>query len=307
VVLGYSFSAKCVALLGVACVGMFGAASKTEAAEPEKVQFNRDIRPILSDNCYACHGPDAKKRQAELRFDTRPGMFADLDGHFAVVPGKPSESSMLERLTASDPDEKMPPADSGLKITQKQVQLIKRWIEQGASWEDHWSFVRPRRSKLPVVHKKDWPQNAIDYFVLARLERAGLSVSKEAGKTTLLRRVTFDLTGLPPTLKEVDAFLADRSPNAYEKVVDRLLASHRFGEHLAVAWLDAARYADTSGYQNDGPRSMWRWRDWVIDAFNHNQPVRMNSLASQSSKSGWVGCSPCDPKSSVVLTSPTPK
>jgi len=237
-----------------------------------QIDFNRDIRPILSDNCYTCHGPDEQQRVNDLRLDRRDAVFADREGHPAVVPGDAAASLLHQRISSSDPEKRMPPGDSGRELTDAQSQLLTEWIRQGAVWTDHWAFVAPQRPDLPETHLKNRGRNPIDHFVLARLEQEGLNPSDEAARNTLIRRVTLDLTGLPPTPDEVTAFLLDSSPNAYDTVVDRLLASPRYGEHMAVRWLDAARYADTSGYQNDGPRSMWRWRDWVIDAFNSNQP-----------------------------------
>jgi mono/diheme cytochrome c family protein len=244
------------------------------AAEPlpAVVEFNRDIRPILSDNCYTCHGPDRARRKADLRLDTEAGAFADRDDSRVLVPHDPDQSELLRRVAATNARERMPPAKSGRRLTERQIQLIRRWIEQGAKWQAHWSFLTPKRPSLPRVQDSTWPRNPIDSFVLARLEREGLRQSPESDRITLLRRVTFDLTGLPPTPAEVDAFVKDVSPDAYEKVVDRLLASPRYGERMAVPWLNGARYADTNGYQTDGERSMWRWRDWVIEAFNHNMP-----------------------------------
>jgi hypothetical protein len=237
-----------------------------------RIEFNRDIRPLLADACFHCHGPDQAKRKAKLRLDTEAGAFADRDGERVLVPGDPAKSLLYRRITASNPREHMPPASSGRALSEPQIALIRRWIEQGAPWQNHWAFMPPRRPMLPPVQRREWPRNSIDAFVLARLEREGLAPSSEAERTTLIRRVTLDLTGLPPTPAEVEAFLADRAPNAYEKVVDRLLQSPRYGERMALSWLDAARYADTNGYQTDGERFMWRWRDWVIDAFNHNKP-----------------------------------
>ena len=239
---------------------------------PTTIDFNRDIRPILSDNCFECHGPDKTKRKADLRLDTKESTFAVQDRSAAVVPGRRSASAMYRRIISADADEHMPPTDSGRKLTPRQIALIGRWIDQGAAWQKHWSFIPPTQPALPPVRNKRRPRNGIDYFVLSRLERAGLSFSPPASRETLIRRVTFDLTGLPPTPAEVDAFLNDRSPNAYEKVVDRLLASPRYGERMATQWLDAARYADTNGYQTDGERTMWRYRDWVIAAYNRNMP-----------------------------------
>ncbi len=261
---------KCVAKL-VCCVAVAGYA-QVESRGAERVQFSRDIRPILADVCYQCHGPDKKNREADLRLDVRESVFAERDGHRAVVPGDTGNSELLRRITSSDTDDRMPPRDAQRKLTPPQIELIRRWIDEGAEWQEHWAFVAPQRPPLPEVSDPTWCRNGIDRFVLARLEREGLPPSPEAGKETLIRRATLDLTGLPPTLEEVDAFLADDSPQAYERVVDRLLKSSHYGERMAWVWLDAARYADTSGYQNDGPRSMWRWRDWVIDAFNADMP-----------------------------------
>ncbi len=242
------------------------------ALADERLSFNRDIRPILSDACFQCHGPDAKQRKGELRLDNESQIFEKRDGHHGLVPGDPTKSELFRRLTATDDDEHMPPPSSGKKLTTPQIETIRRWIEQGAKWESHWALIAPTRPKLPVVNDRDWPKNAIDYFVLARLEHDDLKPSPVTDRATLLRRVTLDLTGVPPSIGEIDSFLNDDSPQAYEKVVDRLLASPRFGEKFARPWLDAARYADTSGYQSDGERSMWRWRDWVIDAFNDSKP-----------------------------------
>ena len=230
------------------------------------VEFNRDIRPILSDHCFMCHGPDATHRQMGLRFDVPDGP------GWVIVPGHPEQSEMIRRITATS-DEQMPPKTSGKKpITAHEADLIKQWIAQGAQYQPFWSFIPPKRPALPAVKNEAWTRNAIDRFILSRLERDDLHPSPEADKRILIRRVSLDLTGLPPTPAEVDAFLADASPNAWEKVVDRLLASPRYGERMAYRWMEAARYGDSNGYQTDGPRDMWRWRDWVIDAFNRNMP-----------------------------------
>jgi len=255
----------------VACAFVFLAAMPLTAQDPT-VDFSRDIQPILSDRCYKCHGPDEAKREADLRLDREESALAERDGKRAIVPGDLKSSELYRRITSDDADERMPPPDSKLSLTPREIELLRRWIAQGAKWGGHWAFTAPVRPPLPQVRNPAWTQNAIDYFILQRLEQEGLSPSLEADRTMLIRRVTLDLTGLPPTPEEVDAFLADDSPNAYERLVDRLLASPRYGEHMALAWLDAARYADTSGYQNDGPRHMWRWRDWVIDALNANMP-----------------------------------
>ena len=244
----------------------------------EAVDFNRDIRPILSDKCYTCHGPDKARRLTKLRFDVEAEAKQDLGGRFAIVPGDAPKSEMVRRITATDTARRMPPAASGRTLTAREIDVIQKWIEQGAKWDNHWSFNAPRRHALPSVKSPTWPRNAIDSFVLARLEQEGYSPAEQADRTTLIRRVTLDLTGIPPTPAEVDAFLSDQSPNAYEKVVDRLLRSPRYGERMAARWLDAARYADTNGYQTDAERYMWRWRDWVIDAFNHNLPFDQFAL-----------------------------
>jgi len=237
---------------------------------PAVIDFNRDIQPILADTCYTCHGPDNNQREAKLRLDQREGLFREAKGVRPVVAGDLIESELFARITSNDPDEQMPPPDSQRKLSAHQIALIKKWIEQGAKWQGHWAFIAPKRPSLPKVKQKKWLRNGIDHFVLARLEREGLQPSSSADRATLLRRVSLDLTGLPPTPGEVSGFLLDKAPDAYEKAVDRLLASPRYGERMAFRWLDAARYSDTSGYQTDGPRTMWRWRDWVIEAFNDN-------------------------------------
>ena len=247
--------------------------TEAQQASVRQIDFNRDIRPILSDKCFACHGPDATAKKIKLRLDSEAAATADLGrGRRAIVPGDIEQSQLIRRITHSDEAMRMPPADSARELTNTEIELLTEWIRQGARWQQHWSFVAPIRSELPKVRNSAWPKNAIDYFVLARLEAEGLQPSPEADRAALIRRVTLDLTGLPPTLKEIDDFLNDKSPEAYEKVVDRLLSSPRYGERMAFRWLDAARYADTNGYQIDGDRSAWRWRDWVIEAFNANKP-----------------------------------
>src|SRR6266567_2977206 len=241
---------------------------------PQSVSFNRDIRPILSDKCFTCHGPDAANRKSKLRFDNEEGARIDLGkGRYALVPGDPAKSELYLRITSDDPALRMPPAYAGHeKLTGREIDLIRRWIEQGAVWQRHWSLLPPHKPELPKVQSAGWPRNPIDYFVLDRLEREGLHPSAEADKSTLIRRASLDVTGLPPTLEEVASFLRDSSSGAYEKVVDRLLNSPRYAERMAYRWMEAARYADTNGYQSDGNRDMWRWRDWVIDAFARNMP-----------------------------------
>ncbi len=237
------------------------------------VAFNRDIRPILSDKCFHCHGADAGPRKIKLRLDSEAAAKADLGGgRRAIVPGNAENSELVRRISAANPAVRMPPSYSGLKLSDKEIDLLRTWVAQGAQWQMHWSFLPPVRPAVAPVSLKSWPRNPIDNFVLARLEREGLHPSREADRATLIRRVSLDLTGLPPSPAEVEEFERDPSPDAYEKIVDRLLASPRYGEKMAIRWLDAARYADTNGYQTDAERQMWRWRDWVIDAFNSNMP-----------------------------------
>jgi hypothetical protein len=256
-----------VSLLGIASFVLSFIASADDSPRP--VDFNRDIRPILSDNCFTCHGPDDKQRMAQLRFDTREGAFAKSG---VIVPGNAQTSRLIERVTARDPLLRMPPVDSGHKLTENQIALLRRWIDEGAKWEIHWAYLPPVRPPLPQVKNTSWTRNPIDNFILARLERERLAPSPEASKETLLRRATLDLTGLPPTLEEMDSFLADQSPDAYEKRIDKLLRSPHYGERMAMQWLDLARYADTHGYHIDSHRDMWPWRDWLITAFNRNLP-----------------------------------
>ncbi len=243
--------------------------SRTHADE---IDFNRDIRPILSNHCFQCHGPDAKKRKAGLRLDTSEGAREDLDGSIAVVPGKPAESELLARVRAEDPDDRMPPSDKGDPLSARDIALLERWIASGAEYAPHWSYTTPKRPALPKVTQKDWPRGEVDHFLLARLEREKLSPSPEADRETLARRAALDLTGLPPSPEEVAAFLADKSTNTFERYVDRLLAKSSFGEHWARMWLDLARYADSAGYADDPPRTIWGYRDYVIRSFNENKP-----------------------------------
>ena len=251
----------------------FGAEPPAPPSSPDRVVFNRDVRPILSDTCFKCHGPDAAKREGKLGLATREAAIAPRDHALsAIVPGKPLDSEAYRRLISDDPNKRMPPPDSGMALTPAQINTLKRWIEQGAEYQSHWSFMPPATPPLPDVSDVSWCRNPIDRFVLARLDHEKLKPSPEAARETLIRRVALDVTGLPPTPAEVDAFVADASPDAYEKVVDRMLASPRYGERMAQHWLDAARYADTAGYQADWERSMWPWRDWVVRAFNANVP-----------------------------------
>jgi hypothetical protein len=238
-------------------------------AEPP-VDFSRDVLPILSENCLVCHGPDAAARKADLRLDVRESALRHEDP--IVEPGDADDSELIRRLVTDDVDDKMPPAKSEKTLTPEQIATLTRWVDQGAPWGKHWAFETPTRPEPPPVRRPDRARNPIDHFVLARLEREGLGPAPEADKATLIRRLTLDLTGVPPTMAEVDAFLADDRADAYDRLVDRLLASPRYGEAMASDWLDAARYADTNGYQNDFARTMWPWRDWVVAAFNRNMP-----------------------------------
>jgi mono/diheme cytochrome c family protein len=259
----------CALSLGLICLPSFGPARSSAA---ETVRFNRDIRPIFSDHCLQCHGPDDKQRKAKLRLDTKKGLFAARDDGVVVRPGKPAESELIRRVTASNPDDHMPPPEVKKPLSPEEIARLRAWIEQGAEWQDHWAFIPPETPALPAVTDASWPVNPIDRFVLARLEKAGLQPNPEADRRTLIRRVTYDLTGLPPNPSAVEAFVRDSHPDAYEKVVDRLLASERYGERMALAWMDAARYGDSSVHHADGVRFMWPWRDWVINAYNANMP-----------------------------------
>lgn len=240
------------------------------AAKP--VEFAREIRPILSDTCFKCHGVDAAKRKGGLRLDQKEEWFHPRKEGPLVVPGKPQESLVFTRITHSDPDDQMPPREEVRQLTPLEISKIRDWILQGANWQPHWSLVPLRRPALPKNDNASWTLGPIDRYIGQRMVEAGLQPAETADKATLLRRVTLDLTGLPPTLKELDTFLQDSSDHAYERAVDRLLSSPRYGEHLAVDWLDLARYADTDGYQDDEPRTMWRWREWLVNVLNDNMP-----------------------------------
>lgn len=245
-------------------------AGPASAAAADKVDFAREVLPILSENCFHCHGPDAAARKGDLRLDTKDGALRTEAP--VIVPGKSGESELIGRLTSDVKSKVMPPPKSKKTLTANQIDTLKRWIDQGAAWGQHWAFEKPVRPPLPEVRNRAWPRTGIDAFLLARLEAEGLVPSPEAAKERLIRRVSLDLTGLPPTPAEVDAFLKDDSADAYEKVVDRLLASTRYGERMVWEWLDAARYADSNGYQGDAERTMWPWRDWAVRAFNDNMP-----------------------------------
>ena len=249
-----------------------------DAAEP-RLSFNREIRPILSENCFYCHGQDPTHRKGNLRLDVRESALQPADtGETAIVPGKPEESALVQRLFSEDKDEKMPPDKAHRTVTPAQKELLRRWIAEGAEYQPHWTFAAPTRPPLPEVRGAARVKNSIDQFILARLEKDGLEPSPEADKPTLIRRVTLDLTGLPPTPEEVDAFVADQAPDAYERLVDRLLASPHYGERMALPWLDAARYADSNGFQQDGDTFQWLWRDWVVRALNADMPFDQFSI-----------------------------
>ena len=238
-----------------------------------EIDFNREVRPILADKCFSCHGPDGKQRKAELRLDTAEGAFGKGEsGAVIIKPGDLQGSELWARIQATDKDEVMPPPKSHKALTPAQRDLLGRWIAGGARYEQHWAFAPPRKPELPVVKMADWPRNPVDRFILARLEREALSPSPEAERATLIRRVTLDLTGLPPTVAEVDTFLADSAPGAYARVVDRLMATRDYAERRAQDWLDLARYADTRGFADDQQRDIWPFREWVIAAIQRNQP-----------------------------------
>jgi len=242
---------------------------------PDKVDFNYHVRPILSDRCYTCHGPDEAARQGGFRLDIEEAAFLALGetkDHYAIVKGAPEKSTLVQRIYSDNKREMMPPPVSNLILEDHEKAILKRWIEQGAEWKTHWSFIPPVKSDLPEIADESWPINEIDHFVLAELETQNLAPQESASKEQLIRRVTFDLTGLSPTLEEMDSFLNDETSDAYEQVIDRLLTSDAYAEHMTVQWLDIARYADTHGYQDDLERIMWPWRDWVIHAFKANMP-----------------------------------
>lgn len=240
------------------------------------ISYNFQIRPILSDKCFKCHGPDAGKRAASLRLDIADSALAPLKetkGAFAIVPGHPESSELYRRVASEDTSYLMPPVDAHLGVlTKYEVSLFEKWIKQGAHYENHWAFTAPKKQSPPPVSDKAWPKNEIDFFVLNKLDQLGIKPNEEADKERLLKKLCFDVTGLPPTIEMMDRFLADNSSNAYEKIVDQLLQTPQYGEKMAVHWMDVARYADSYGYQDDNIRSQWPWRDWVIHAFNNNLP-----------------------------------
>ncbi|HLK27967.1 MAG TPA: PSD1 and planctomycete cytochrome C domain-containing protein [Puia sp.] len=274
---------KSFAIISIICASIFIITSclhtdkggHTEAM-PDKVSFNFNIRPILSDKCFKCHGPDASHREAHLRLDIADSAYAALTetkGAHAIVPGKPGQSELLKRINSSDITFMMPPPDAHLgMLTDHEKKLFQKWIEQGAKYEKHWAFLAPVKAELPSVTDKAWAKNEIDYFTLNKMEQQGLAPNEAADKERLLKRICLDITGLPPSIEMMNNFLADNSDGAYEKIVDQLLATPQYGEKMAVHWLDVARYADSYGYQDDDIRTQWPWRDWVIHAFNENMP-----------------------------------
>ncbi|MEX1063530.1 MAG: DUF1549 domain-containing protein, partial [Balneolaceae bacterium] len=257
------------------CVSGEPELSEGEEPLPEVVDYNQHVRGILSETCFICHGPDEAAREANLSLHNEEGAFNALESDeslHAIVAGNSQKSEAYQRMISDDPDYMMPPPTSNLSLTDREIAILKRWIEQGAEYKPHWAFIPQEKVELPQVTNNSWPANEIDRFVLAKIEQEEIEPSPQASRETLLRRVSFDLTGLPPTIEELDDFLNDESPDAWEKVIDGLLNSEAYGERMATEWLDVARYADTHGYQDDGPNEMWPWREWVIDAFNRNMP-----------------------------------
>jgi hypothetical protein len=269
-----SYAICAIALLLVIHLGCGRRGKDASASLPDKVSYNFHIRPILSDKCFACHGPDANKREAHLRLDKPESAFAPLTetkGAFALVKGKPEESELYKRISSTDPHYQMPTPESHMgALTEDQIALFKKWIEQGAKYESHWAFTPPVKSPIPQVKDSKWCKNEIDFFVLDLMNKKGLSPNEESDKERLLKRVSLDLTGLPPSIEMMDEFLADKSPDAFEKITDKLIADKSYGEKMAIHWLDVARYSDSYGYQDDNIRSQWPWRDWLIHAFNEN-------------------------------------
>jgi mono/diheme cytochrome c family protein len=264
---------KCLVLASLFAVA--GGATHVAAADGKApaVDFNRDVRPILSKNCFACHGPDGAQRVTRLRLDRRESATKKLkSGVTAIVPDKPAQSELVRRITAADEADRMPPKETGNHLTPAQIATLTRWVAQGAPYAEHWAFVKSQRPPLPAVAGRSWPRNGLDTFVLSRLEREGLRPNPEADRFTLLRRVSLALRGLPPSPQELEAFTGDTGPGAYKRAVDRFLADPAYGERWARVWLDLARYADSAGYGSDPLRTIWRYRDWVIDAFNRNLP-----------------------------------
>ena len=263
--------------MSISCQRGSSSEAKVVNSLPDKIDFNFHIRPILSDRCFACHGPDEKARKAEFRLDLKETAFAALDSigdKYAIVAGDLAKSELVNRIHSKDGEAIMPPPESNLSLSQREIDLLTKWIEQGAEWKEHWAFIPPQKSSPPTLSKQVITHNPIDNFIIKRLEQEGLFPSKEASKEKLIRRLSFDLRGIPPSIAEIDAFLKEESTDTYQQLVDNFLAQESYGERMAMEWLDIARYADSHGYQDDLERSMWPWRDWVIDAFNKNMPYR---------------------------------
>ncbi len=243
------------------------------AADESLIDFNREVRTILSNNCFKCHGPDKKERQSGLRLDQQQAAYGEAEsGEIAIVPGKPDQSELIRRITLDDPEEAMPPPDSGKKLSEREIKTLTEWVRQGGKYAKHWSYEKPVRPNSPTVKTQNWPRGEIDRFILTRLEREGLKPQPAADRHGLIRRAALDLTGLPPALEEVEQFVNDKDPQAYENLVERLMEKKTYGEHWARMWLDLARYADSAGYADDPPRVIWGYRDWVIQSINDNQP-----------------------------------
>jgi mono/diheme cytochrome c family protein len=266
-----------IPVLGILLLFLLTAVTPAHASDPvtapvAKVDLAQDVRSIISENCVFCHGPDESTREADLRLDTQQGIES------VIEKGSSTDSELIRRLTSTDPDEVMPPPDSNRSLEAEEIGLVRRWIDEGAAWQTHWAFRPLSLPEVPTLNSSqqdgsDFPlRNPIDHFVRRNLLEHNLTASPEASRATLIRRLSLDLTGLPATPQAVDQFLADKSTNAYEKLVDRLLDSDAYGQRMAWNWLDASRYADTNGYQGDRERTMWPWRDWVVDAFNRNLP-----------------------------------
>jgi len=241
----------------------------------KEVNFNFDVKPILSDKCYTCHGPDDKARKANLRLDIEEGFYSALEenpNHFVIDKNNPNKSEILKRIDSEEAKYVMPPPESNLKLTEKEKEILKNWVAQGGKWEPHWAYTKPELPDLPEINIENWASNEIDYFIANKLESKGMSPSEIEEKEILIRRAYFDLTGLPPSLENIDDFISDSSNNAYERVIDNLLESKAYGERMAAIWMDLSRYGDSHGYQDDQERIMWPWRDWVIHAYNSNMP-----------------------------------
>ena len=266
-----NYMTRAAAMAVLMSLGVLPAAEKAPAKA--KVDFSRAIRPLLANKCLKCHGPGQQQRASELRLDLRKSAIGT-----AIVPGRPDQSELVKRITSKDPQKRMPPPESKLELTDPEIALLKAWISDGADYTVHWSFVPPVRPEPPKVAGSGWILSTIDRFVLSRIERAGRKPSPSADRESLIRRLTLDLTGLPPTGSEIDRFLSDKSLRAYARLVDRLLSSQHYGERMAQTWLDLARFGDTNGYENDSERSMWLYRDWVINAFNTNMPFARFAL-----------------------------